>query len=380
MRPVVLVIPELREDGVPSACTYIRLILPFSRPVMQQCADVRFGRAEDIDLVKPDVVVFQRLAVRSVAALDQLERTCRRLGTVLIYDLDDNLMAMGEDHPEHATYKALVGAVFRAVVTADQVWVSTQTLKDQLLGIATNLCVVPNDLDHRVWRPRSAARSVADRARTRFVYVGTMSHQPDLSTIVAPAFQALSAEFGARVELDVIGVIDAAAAGAAWRVKMPPWRYACVYPAFARWLSSLRPYDVGLAPLLDSPFNRAKSNIKWLEYSALGLATIAADLPPYRPADSMVLVQPSAEGFLQAMRTLVLDRQRLATLQCAALGDCRRNLESAEASDLRPGLISGLESNADRPGPGSGAPGPGLASPGVARVPAWIGDRGGRTA
>ena len=33
--------------------------------------------------------------------------------------------------------------------------------------------------------------------------------------------------------------------------------------------------------LKTSPFNRCKSNIKWLEYSACGIAGIYADLPPY---------------------------------------------------------------------------------------------------
>ena len=40
--------------------------------------------------------------------------------------------------------------------------------------------------------------------------------------------------------------------------------------------------DFAVAPLVDTPFNRCKSDLKILEYSALGLPVIASDLPQYR--------------------------------------------------------------------------------------------------
>jgi glycosyltransferase involved in cell wall biosynthesis len=39
--------------------------------------------------------------------------------------------------------------------------------------------------------------------------------------------------------------------------------------------------DIGIAPLRDTPFNHAKSDIKVLEYSASGIPWIASDLPAY---------------------------------------------------------------------------------------------------
>ena len=46
-------------------------------------------------------------------------------------------------------------------------------------------------------------------------------------------------------------------------------------PAFARALRDARP-DIGLAPVLDEPFNRAKSELHWLEYTLAGAPTIAS--------------------------------------------------------------------------------------------------------
>jgi glycosyltransferase involved in cell wall biosynthesis len=41
-------------------------------------------------------------------------------------------------------------------------------------------------------------------------------------------------------------------------------------------------FDIGLAPLEDNNFNRGKSNLRWLEYSALKIPTIASPLPDFK--------------------------------------------------------------------------------------------------
>jgi hypothetical protein len=50
------------------------------------------------------------------------------------------------------------------------------------------------------------------------------------------------------------------------------------FVSFARDLA----IDVGIAPLTDNPFNRCKSDVKFQEYSALGIPAVYSDLPPYR--------------------------------------------------------------------------------------------------
>jgi len=52
-------------------------------------------------------------------------------------------------------------------------------------------------------------------------------------------------------------------------------------------------FDIGLAPLADTPFNSCKSHIKVLEYMALGIPVIASDAPAYRD-----LVVDGVTGFL----------------------------------------------------------------------------------
>ena len=48
----------------------------------------------------------------------------------------------------------------------------------------------------------------------------------------------------------------------------------------------LKTIDIGLAPLKDTPYNRCRSDIKFLEYAAHGVLPVLQDLSPYRNADT----------------------------------------------------------------------------------------------
>jgi hypothetical protein len=65
------------------------------------------------------------------------------------------------------------------------------------------------------------------------------------------------------------------------------------YAGFVRWLRRhRRRWHAAVAPLADSPFNAAKSDLKLLEYAALGLRTVASAVGPYADAPA-VLARPA---------------------------------------------------------------------------------------
>jgi glycosyltransferase involved in cell wall biosynthesis len=79
-------------------------------------------------------------------------------------------------------------------------------------------------------------------------------------------------------------------------------------PAFARSLVAARP-DIGLAPIVDEPFNQSRSELHWLEYSMAGAATVASRLMGGGPYDA---IRDGVDGLLarnkgqwrDALRTL----------------------------------------------------------------------------
>ena len=55
-----------------------------------------------------------------------------------------------------------------------------------------------------------------------------------------------------------------------------PKKAANLYPNFVDWLISEQKWHIGLAPLIDNPFNRCKSYIKFLDYAAMEIPTICS--------------------------------------------------------------------------------------------------------
>ena len=53
------------------------------------------------------------------------------------------------------------------------------------------------------------------------------------------------------------------------------------YPGFINWMAQQPAWDIGIAPLTDTPLNCGKSAIKAMDYGALGLAVVASDVAAY---------------------------------------------------------------------------------------------------
>src|SRR4029079_5850990 len=64
---------------------------------------------------------------------------------------------------------------------------------------------------------------------------------------------------------------------------LPPERYQFTpFGSLADYLAFLQSLDIGIAPLLPTAYNRGRSDVKFLEYAASGVAGIYARLDPYQ--------------------------------------------------------------------------------------------------
>jgi glycosyltransferase involved in cell wall biosynthesis len=169
--------------------------------------------------------------------------------------------------------------VSRMIRGADAVWVSTEALAESLTDLRDDVRVVENGLDERLWA--ALPRPIAPRqGPVRILFMGTATHDADLA-IVEPALAQIKGVFGEHVSVDLLGVSS--------RSELPSWanrigmpvNATSSYPGFVNWFTQ-RHWDIGIAPLADSNFNRCKSAIKTLDYAAIGLPVLASDRDVYR--------------------------------------------------------------------------------------------------
>lgn len=82
-------------------------------------------------------------------------------------------------------------------------------------------------------------------------------------------------------------------------------------------------FDISVGPLLDNPFNQAKSDIKWQESTRMGAAFVCSDVGPYAELDDTIAIKTknTAEGWYSALKTAVEDvarrKQYVANAQAA---------------------------------------------------------------
>ena len=244
---------------------------------------------------------------------------CRHHDMRLIYDLDDDLLAIAESaHPERHYYAAYAPSIRLLVAQADEVRVSTSVLKQRLDGLSDHVRLVPNALDADTWLLHGSAPARETGGPVSILYMGTLTHGADFA-LVKGALRRIKETFGRAVSIKVIGVTSERE-GAEWCdfVEVPA-HASSSYPAFAEWLAGQRGFDIGIAPLADSEFNKGKSGIKFLDYAALGLAVICSDVDAYRgivkDGGTGLLVSNDDEAWYAAIHQLITDenlRNRLA--------------------------------------------------------------------
>ena len=330
----VIVVPERFANGTPTPCAFIRLLLPLDHPVIGDGIDVTLATPAEALTLRADILATQRHAIADIATADAIAGHCRDHTMALLFDLDDDLLNIPEDHPEAAILQPRGKIVGRMLRHADSVWVSTPGLKLALAPVRRDALVVPNGLDERLWvLPRPGGQNPV-----RILCLGTLTHDADFD-IMAPALDRLHLEFGEAIRIDLIGFTN--------RGTLPPWIHRAApspnaqrsYPGFVDWIARER-FDIGIAPLADTRFNAAKSAIKTMDYAALGLAVLASDVPAFRDslADGAAgpLVANMPEAWFDALAALVRDptlRQKKAELAQAEWH--RRHTLQAQAETRR---------------------------------------------
>lgn len=324
------VLYEYGPDSYPHGSAFIRLLRPLTHPSLSASLEVSYGwdyKGQAVDAVivdrlwRPDV---------SPALVQNLVERTRRAGARLIYALDDNLLDLPPENLPFAGLKHACSAeeqhwVIRFFLQeADGVLVTTQALAQRLLDLNENITVVPHALDEQLLVSRwiHSGRLPFGPRRKIVGYMGTLTHDDDLM-MVLPALRTVCESHGEEVEFQIVGGIgyeDTWEALDELPVRIVnPRPEESAYPLFMLWFTSRLRWDVAISPLMDTPFNRCKSDIKFLDYSAMGAAGIYSRVPAYESTvhdgQTGLLVDNNAGAWVEALEALLADdglRMRLA--------------------------------------------------------------------
>ena len=221
----------------------------------------------------------------------------------LIYEIDDNLLDLEAITLEQ---KARIRMLANA---ADLIVVSTEHLRQRMHRFCSDIMVIPNCL------PRKNVTDIpADHTGSDVVtlgYMGTFSHQADFQMIKLPLLQILH-QYGNKVRLELIGAVSSLGCLAELpNVYVHNLTGRSSYDVFWNWMKQNIHWDIGLAPLKLDAFTCCKSDIKFLDYAAMGCCGIFSDHPAYASTvvngENGMLCQNQTEDWYEKMEQLITD-------------------------------------------------------------------------
>jgi glycosyltransferase involved in cell wall biosynthesis len=343
-RRPIRVAAALVEDGPGriQACGYVRVIQPLTHPAVADTVLLTITPPEALAASAADLILVQRTAVQDMKTAERIVSACRHRGSRLLFEIDDDLFQLPEDHPESDAYATRLEAAKLLARSADAVLTSTEALRLQMLPFNSKTVVLPNYLDDRLWIPPSASKDFHP-ANIRMVYAGTVSHRDDLE-FLGRAVRKLEASCRRQVRLDVVGIADRMS-GSDWFRPVPvPGAISASYPHFVAWIRAQNCWHWGLAPLLDTRFNRSKTALKFLEYAALGLPSICSNVPVYceavRHEETGLLVENDPDRWQEMLERAVVDAPLWAHLHRACPGVVAANTIAANAQTIRSVYLS----------------------------------------
>ena len=212
----------------------------------------------------------------------------------LVVDCDDNFLEVDKGNPalkkmkRHKLNRENKRAMLATNLSfADALTVSTVPLKKVLQAhikavhnVDIPIFVVPNCNDIADWNYKKV-----EGEGVVIGYSGGLSHNDDLD-MVLPAIKIIMDKYP-EVRFQLLGQMDLLKAKKvfkSWkqsvRERILLMNATKTQPEYPPYLAE-QPWNIGICPLIDSPFNECKSHIKWLEYSTYKIPTVASRIYPY---------------------------------------------------------------------------------------------------
>lgn len=324
--------PEWRKDKTTSPVDQWRIVRPYKNLQKRYGVKVDFKKTlvapqkapkrdfdeekaaqETLQLFKKyDLVVssyFQNAIVGTLAII-----CSQKTGTPLVIDVDDDWWSIPKDNPFWLRNDETVAAKIRWLLAeAPHLTTTNEILKGVYLKYRPqkNVHIIPNMISLEEY----SHPPFDNGDRVVVGWFGGSSHYKDINESgFLKALQKIMHEHK-NVYFE--------ACGALLDTYLPKQRVRLIEPVRGlRWLElfkSLR-FDVGVAPLLDTPFANGKSDIKWQEYACMGAAFIGSNVGPYKRTvlhniDGLTVAN-TEEGWYNALKKLVINkdkRKELAT-------------------------------------------------------------------
>jgi glycosyltransferase involved in cell wall biosynthesis len=269
-----------------------------------------FGRSTRFSL-RDETHIILIARVRNLEHLKDIFGFAESREVPVVYETDDHLLYDRRSDAPHEHAREVSAYLKRSAC----IIASTPYLADELRSFNERVSVFPNLLDPEIWDIRRPV-SAGEGKPLRICCIGTGLMSENISLLI-PAMELCENRYGGDVVFCLWGNAKYLDAGVKKLKNVTISEKKMPYRAFARKLQH-EAFDLGVVPLSDLRFNRAKSNIKYLEYAASGIPSIFSRVEAYaglHHGDTCLLADNDPDAWIQEIVKMVEDhglRRRLS--------------------------------------------------------------------
>jgi glycosyltransferase involved in cell wall biosynthesis len=238
-----------------------------------------------------DIVMVNRFAYG--VPIDTMLEYRKKYGFKLIVDIDDYWVL----DPWHILYRTFPTLeVISHIKAADLVTCTHEGLRKRITPLNKEVEILPNALpygrdqftDYRI--PGSQMSEKVAPNAIRFVYAGGVTHERDIAILKNPIKRIASdIALKKRLHFIICGYDDShPKSKEAWHRMINDYLCGFKIPGYVRgplkpeqYMAFYAEADATIAPLVPSPFNACKSNLKVLEAGAKKIPIIVSNTQPY---------------------------------------------------------------------------------------------------
>lgn len=285
---------------------------------------------EDIskDIINFDYIILQRDYFDFKIA-NMLLNKSKELNFKIIYEIDDDLIHMDKSNPGYGYYMEIKDKLEHIISNVDIVTVTTTNLKSQLSYLNDNIHVIPNRLID-MWFEHNKNR-INSKNSIKIGYMGSIYHSWDL-VLIENAIKNVKNYFSKK-DIEIIFELIGGTEGKldfAEQIEVPS---KCKeYFHFVKWFKKNVNWDIAIAPLEYSNINNSKSELKYLEYSALEIPGIYSDIGPYSQSiihkkNGLLVFENSPKEWEQAIIDLIEDNVLRESIISNSFKDIKLNYQ-----------------------------------------------------
>lgn len=226
-------------------------------------------------------------------------------GKKVIYELDDNFfdISTGTELGKYHRYPGRLYVVKRFIELSDLVHVYSNPLKDIAQKYNKNTKKINSYFDFNLIE--SLSKETAEENKVKIVYATSRTEGDELREVFEDALKHIIKKYPGLVELYVFGEIPDTLKYSKSVYKLP---YINNYDKYIQFFYGQN-FTIGLAPLKDDIFHRSKTNNKFREYGACGIAGVYSNVDVYsdsiKDKETGILVENNSSDWINAIELLI---------------------------------------------------------------------------